>query len=371
MCRWRTVLLVIPHLGGGGAERVTELLARHLSQERFEIHLGLVTQASIQSAAWPENVVVHALGARRVRDAALRLVVLIRRLRPVVVFSGIAHLNLLVLLLRPFFPRRTQILVRQNGPVSSTLSGPGSGGVLRRLHRVLYRSSDGIICQTKTMAEELSEFTGVPLKTLAVLPNPIDIDAIRSSLHDGADEWNGSGPHLLAIGRLSREKGFDLLLNALDKLKVRFRDADLAIAGAGREGTALGIQCGKLGLDRSVRLLGHVENPAIYFAGASLLVLSSRFEGMPNALLEAAAGGLPIVALPASGGLVELLHGRPGIWLAREISAEALAESLTAALQTIQPGERYAHPWVNQFRLEQAIPAYEELFDRTERMRPA
>ncbi len=283
----------------------------------------------------------------------------------------IAHLNLLVLLLRPFFPRRTQILVRQNGPVSSTLSGPGSGGVLRRLHRVLYRSSDGIICQTKTMAEELSEFTGVPLKTLAVLPNPIDIDAIRSSLHDGADEWNGSGPHLLAIGRLSREKGFDLLLNAFDKLKVRFRDADLAIAGAGREGTALGIQCGKLGLDRSVRLLGHVENPAIYFAGASLLVLSSRFEGMPNALLEAAAGGLPIVALPASGGLVELLHGRPGIWLAREISAEALAESLTAALQTIQPGERYAHPWVNQFRLEQAIPAYEELFDRTERMRPA
>ncbi len=87
MCRWRTVLLVIPHLGGGGAERVTELLARHLSQERFEIHLGLVTQASIQSAAWPENVVVHALGARRVRDAALRLVVLIRRLRPFVVFS--------------------------------------------------------------------------------------------------------------------------------------------------------------------------------------------------------------------------------------------------------------------------------------------
>jgi glycosyltransferase involved in cell wall biosynthesis len=94
-------------------------------------------------------------------------------------------------------------------------------------------------------------------------------------------------------------------------------------------------------------------------------VSSSRSEGLPNALLEAAASGLPIVSVPASEGLIELLEGQPGIWLAREISADALAESLLAALGALFPGERFAHPWIEQFGLEHAIPAYQELFEAT------
>jgi glycosyltransferase involved in cell wall biosynthesis len=63
---------------------------------------------------------------------------------------------------------------------------------------------------------------------------------------------------------------------------------------------------------------------------------------MPNALLEAAAAGLPLGATPASGGVVDLLRGRPGAWLAPEISAEALAAAIIAALETIRPGERFS-----------------------------
>lgn len=62
---------------------------------------------------------------------------------------------------------------------------------------------------------------------------------------------------------------------------------------------------------------------------------------MPNALLEAAAGGLPIVATPASGGVVDLLNGRPGAWLAPETSAAALASTLIAALEELSPGQRF------------------------------
>jgi glycosyltransferase involved in cell wall biosynthesis len=124
-------------------------------------------------------------------------------------------------------------------------------------------------------------------------------------------------------------------------------------------------------LNEAVRFLGQVESPATHFPGASLIVTSSRYEGVPNVLLEAAAGGLPIVAVPASPGLVELLNGKPGVWLAREISAEALAAALTAALETIRPGERFAHPWIEKFRLEQAIPAYEELLNARPRKRHA
>jgi hypothetical protein len=76
------ILLLIPHLGGGGAEQVTSLLARGLSPEKYELHLGLVTQADIAQSVMPSWVQVHALGAPRVRAGAVKLLLLIWRLKP-------------------------------------------------------------------------------------------------------------------------------------------------------------------------------------------------------------------------------------------------------------------------------------------------
>jgi hypothetical protein len=101
------VLLLIPHLGGGGAEQVVALLARGLSPEKYELHLGLATQARTAPDAMPSWVRVHAMGASRVRSSGFKLLQLVRRIKPDVILSGMFHLNFLVLLLRPFFPRGT------------------------------------------------------------------------------------------------------------------------------------------------------------------------------------------------------------------------------------------------------------------------
>ena len=121
----------------------------------------------------------------------------------------------------------------------------------------------------------------------------------------------------------------------------------------------------RLGLNGAVKFLGWVDSPAKYFNGASLFVLPSRHEGMPNALLEAAAAGLPIVALPASGGIVDLLARQQGVWLADAISIEALTISLLAALSDLAPDKRFPHPWVEMFRLKHTIAGYENLIDQT------
>jgi glycosyltransferase involved in cell wall biosynthesis len=218
------------------------------------------------------------------------------------------------------------------------------------------------------MAKDLAGRAGVPAVRLAVLPNPVDIDAIRAMTEDARSQWtgqkaSGSGPHLLAIGRLSKEKGFDLLLRALVTVRERFPEADLVIAGAGKEEASLKAERGELGLEAAVRFVGHVERPSAYFPGASMFVLSSRHEGLPNAMLEAAAGGLPIVALPASEGLVDLLREQPGVWLAPEISSDSLASSLLRALEALQPGQRFLHAFIEEFRIERAVQAYEDLID--------
>jgi glycosyltransferase involved in cell wall biosynthesis len=276
-----------------------------------------------------------------------------------------AHLNFLVLLLRPFFPSRTRVLVRQNGTVSAALAFGDLPSYTRLLYRLLYRRADRVICQTQAMADDLAREARVPTGRLTVLPNPVDVDGIRAAMLENAEQWVGPGPHLMAIGRLAPVKGFDLLLRAFAVVHGRFPTADLLIAGDGPEDVNLKSLALQLGLQEAVRFAGHVEQPAVYFAGATLVVLSSRHEGMPNALLEAVAGGLPIVALPASQGVVDLLKGQPGAWLAPEATVEDLANAILAALQSLQPGQRFPHPFVKQFSLARSIHAYERLIDAT------
>lgn len=356
------ILLLIPHLGGGGAEHVATLLAENLSEEKYELHLGLITRDSNSTDLLAPWVRVYSLGARRVRGATFRLLGLIWQLRPSVILSGMAHLNFLVLLLRPFFPPHTRVLVRQNSSISAALASGELPFWTQLLYRVLYRRADWVICQSEAMAHDLCTAIKIPPQKLAVLPNPVDADSIRSFMN-ASDRQANHGPHLLAIGRLSHEKGFDLLLRALTMVKLRFPTADLIIAGEGPDLARLKSLGSSLLIDKAVRFVGRVNNPIRLFSSASAFVLSSRQEGLPNALLEAAAAGLPIAALPSSEGVVDLVQSKPGVFLANEISAEALASSILQCLETIQPGERFLHNWVDEFQLEHAVHVYESLID--------
>jgi glycosyltransferase involved in cell wall biosynthesis len=349
------VLFLIPHLESGGAAQVTALLARNISRDRFEVHLGIVTRSSPESERLPAWVTIHTLGASRVRRAGLRIIGLVREVRPEVIVSGMAHLNFLVLLLRPLFPGPPRVLVRQNTTVSSVLRGGTEPFWTKFLYRALYPRAQGILCQSQAMAADLEATIGVPQHRVSVLSNPVDADGVRAA-QGQASLWKGSGPHLLAVGRLAPEKGFDLLLVALARVKKDFPAADLTIAGSGEEGHPLRARCQSLGLEGCVHFAGQVSTPYSYFPGASLFVLPSRYEGMPNALLEAGIAGLPIVALPSSGGLVELLKQWPGAWIAENISAQALGEALVWALRQIHPGQRFQRLWDSSH----AVEAYEQ-----------
>jgi glycosyltransferase involved in cell wall biosynthesis len=363
-----SILLLIPHLGGGGAEQVAALLARGLSREKYRVHLGLIVESNSGPKNIPPRVEVHEIAASRVRNAALPLLRLVRELKPDVILSGMFHLNFLVLLLRPFFPRETSIIVRQNGMPAAALAAGNLPIYTRLLYKLLYPRANRIICQSQAMAKELSIELGIDPRQLAVLPNPVDLEAIRSTAdapqsHRKDRRLDRSSPHLLAVGRLAPEKGFDLLLQAFEVVRRRFSLARLTILGSGPAERSLKSACQALGLNSAVRFAGHVDDPCTYFSDATAFVLSSRHEGMPNALLEAAAAGLPIVATPASGGVIDLLRDQPGAWVASGVSHQALAEALIGALQTLSPGQRYAYTFIENFAIDHAVRAYQDLID--------
>lgn len=356
------ILLLIPHLGGGGAEHVIETLAHCLNREKYEVHLGLITGSVQVPAGCAGNENIHELNASRIRYSVLKLLRLIWKIRPDLILSGIAHLNLLVLLLGPALPRATRIFIRQNGALSATLAAGMSPRISHLIYRVAYRRADLVICQSESMKREIQCEFRVDEAKLAVLANPVDSDLIRRIVQL-PDNESKAGLQLIAVGRLVPEKGFDLLLDAFAQLCGRFADAELIIAGVGPNERLLKRQSEKLGIANRVCFVGHIANPAWLLRDASLFVLSSRTEGIPNALLEAAVSGLPIVTTPASGGLTDLLGGKEGVWIADEVSAGALRDALESALGAIGLGQRYSHEWIRPFELGEAIRAYEAAID--------
>jgi glycosyltransferase involved in cell wall biosynthesis len=184
------------------------------------------------------------------------------------------------------------------------------------------------------MADDLVAELGIAAERLAVLPNPVDFDGLRNLAEPAP--WPGFVPRLLAVGRLSREKGFDLLLRAVTLIRRDYPHAGLVIVGKGPEEARLKALATELGVADAVCFAGYVERPWQFYAGADIFVLSSRHEGMPNALIEAIAGGLPIVATPASGGLVDLLKGCTNAWLAPDASVAGLTQVLALAIESLE-----------------------------------
>lgn len=357
------LLLAIPHLGGGGAERVVATLARHLDPQRFEIHLALFTQDAPGAEPLPDSITVHRFGAARVRNAWLPLVRLIRAEHPHVILSGMAHLNFLLLLLKPFLPRRTVIFVRQNTTASFAITSPLS----RFAYRYLYPRADKIVCQSQGMAEDLVNHFGLDREKLIVLANPVDIAAIRATCTASSVGNSESAPQLLCIGRLSPEKGVDLLLHALPAVRTAHPNLHLTVLGTGNAEEALRQLTIQLGIAETVTFAGFAD-PAAYYSTSTLFVLPSRYEGMPNALLEAAAAGLPLVATPCCAGVADLLSGNaPGTWLAPAITHQALAATIITALSELGNSAtalpRFDHPFLAPFELKAAVAAYASLLD--------
>ncbi len=342
MARRTKILLLLSHLGGGGAEHVITLVARGLSQDKYEVHLGLVGKSDRSGESLPAWVEVHPLGAARARAGAWPLLRLVWRLRPKIVLTGASEVSFLALMLRPLFPPNTSLLIRQNATATSVIRFGRSPRLTQLLYRVLYRNSDQVICQSRDMARDLARAAGIGGEQITVLPNPVDVAGIRAAVREPAAAMDDASLRLLAVGRLSSEKGFDLLIEALALVRERFPEVKLTLAGAGREELTLKSLCRDLRLETAVCFAGRVDPPYKLFKGTTLFVLPSRHDGMPNALLEAAAAGLPIVATPASGGVVDFLRDRSCAWLAPAISAEALASTIVAALEAIKPGERFS-----------------------------
>lgn len=168
---------------------------------------------------------------------------------------------------------------------------------------------------------------------VTVIPNPCSLDGQKLPKIE-------KNKTVLAVGRLHEQKGFDLLLRAWQPIEKRHPEWTLRIVGEGPKRTELFTQCCESNL-QNVSLAGRVDNVAQEYAAASLFVLSSRYEGLPLALIEAMWSGLPCIAFDCPQGPSELLADERG-WLVPNGDVDALSAQIEYAITHSEEAAEHA-----------------------------
>jgi GalNAc-alpha-(1->4)-GalNAc-alpha-(1->3)-diNAcBac-PP-undecaprenol alpha-1,4-N-acetyl-D-galactosaminyltransferase len=332
------IAFVIPSLGPGGAERVASLLCNEWVGLGHAVTLATFDRPSAEPFfALKDGVAVAGLAASATsRGVAVRLATniarvsrlrsLLRQCHPDVVVSFMTEANVVAV----WACRGLGIPL-----VISERNQPDRPGLARghKLARQLsYSLASAMVVQTEEIASWARARFRIPTH---VIPNPVQFGPCgardRTDVHQ-----------LVSLGRLTHQKGFDILIRSFAALAGKHLNWRLVIYGEGPDRSALEQLRAETGLVERISLPGLTRDSAGVLRQASLFALTSRFEGYPNALLEALACGLPVIATACPGGTGEILANGVHGMLVPPNDVSAITAALDAMMSASDLREAYA-----------------------------
>jgi glycosyltransferase involved in cell wall biosynthesis len=326
------LIMVLPHLGDGGAQRVVSTLANAWSRQgrrvcvitlfdeedvyRLDpsvprIRLNLVAGEDAGGRAL--RAVISFLERWRVTrwigsscsvfNQIIQLRRIIKQMDPPLVLAFTWPSNIRTILACLGLGKRV-VISERNDPARKVIPSPWNG-----LRRWLYKYADLVTANSRGALKTMQAY--VDQEKLAFVPNPL----VRPNLTtDGSRPVSLTAPFVLTVGRLHAQKAHDVLLEAFARLPAELADWRLVIVGRGEQKDALQAQARALAVAARVDWYGQVADPFLFYHAAQMFVLASRYEGMPNALLEAMSCGLPVIVSDASPGPLELVSdGETGL----------------------------------------------------------
>lgn len=349
------VLLCSSSMDGGGSEKQLMYLLKGLDRERFEPVLYLLYESGVlldelpndvkRIAYWSENSFPRWNWPGRIHRLQVQhLANVIRREQIDAVYDRLFHMTLIT----------GPATALTHTPRISTIVSPPQFDLVRSERRWItmkkralhhaYSTAKALLAVGEGTAENASEFYSIPRADFQVMLSPIDIERIDS---ESQKAWTGpvlrpNRKHIISIGRLSDEKGHRYLLQAYAKYMVAAKMdlvpvADLHLVGDGVLRKELQSLAASLDVADSVIFHGQVHSPFALLKQCDLLCLPSLYEGMPNALLEAMACKVPVLATNTTQGAGELLRNHSVGTLVSKANAEELATAIQDRFQRPAP----------------------------------
>ena len=339
-------------------------IVAHIDRRQFRVTLAVIDMTEALNAKnIPDDVELIQLNANRVLTALPAIVRLIWTRRPDIVCSTLGHLNLAIAIVRKFLPPSTRTIAREASIPSFNYASSQFPQLWRMGYKIFYRLHDVVVCQSRAMRDDLVHNFGIAVEKTVIINNPIDREKIRYMAEDLTEfvDDTTSEVTFVAAGRLSEEKGFDVLISALallDNVTV-----DVNLLGDGPLLKDLQELASVKGVESRIHFRGFQQNPYVWFSRADALVVSSRYEGFPNVVLEALACGTPVIALPGAGGTSEILAGLPSCFCASDMTPHALSVAMRNWMDSSRTP--IAASAVDCYRVQRIIRQYEKLFVAT------
>ena len=367
------LLILVSSTGSGGAERMAITLANQLVQ-RVSMRFVTGRIGALHQNIDPAVEVID-LDVSRMRYALRPLRRLLREWSPTVVFAPQVDASMLLALAWRLAGRPGVLILRE----SNYRSGQARMRFLSSTSLILrwaYHQALCVVAPARAIAEDLEAIHRLDRNRIKTIHNPIDLPHIREQAAGSKGETHIKPKNpptefkLISVGRLVRQKGFDLLLPAFAfALKnTSLINMSLTIIGDGPERLHLERLIDQLDLGSSVHIPGVTANPYTLIAQADFFVLSSRWEGFPNAMVEAMSLGVPPVAYRCPGAITEIIeHSQSGL-LCEPESVESLGAALAHVSCDFQLREHLSNGATERAKAFNAIEIaekYLELFNST------
>ena len=358
--------MIISSMGPGGAERIMSLMGNYWSSKGWDIILITFDNGNIPSFYnLDSNIEYINIGTaysttnffKKIYKNIICIYTLrkyLKKYNPNAIVSFIDKTNIKTLM--SSIGINTHIIVSERtNPELHKINI-----IWKKLRRIIYNRASYIVVQTKSASYYFSKNLQ---NKIAIIPNPV-IDQKNNELITNKNKFS---PCIIAMGRLDKNKGFDILLKAFFQLKDRYPNWNLTILGDGPSRVELETLRRSLGLSHRVIFPGTIKNPSGPLKSADLFVMPSRYEGFPNALCEAMACGLPVIASDCPSGPREIISdGIDGI-----LVPPGDVVSLTAAMDRLMSDESErrrlgltALKITERFSLERVMGMWERLIER-------